>query len=269
MIVLPFIYLSILSLTAATSSSPRALFGSNDSLRIRQQSCPDGSTARIGYHCCSDGASCANGLDCVPNGCCPTGKTCSGGGGTLTFPGTIDTSTLDFSTPAATSLERTTSAADAPVSPTPTNLDAYESSLLSAASNTDALPSLSSFDGAALLSSIQATAPASLQSALDAAQSYLSELETGSGTFVPAVAPAPTGTGAAISTEESSSTRETSARRSSTMSTTLPTASSGSGGIPASSAENQPESGVDGRAVGSVTLVGAACVALLVLMGAL
>jgi hypothetical protein len=76
--------------TPATQLNPRAL---SNALQIRQTCGSEGeatceqSCMPLDAVCCNDGSStfCPFGDVCIPNGCCPVGETCSGGGGTVTF----------------------------------------------------------------------------------------------------------------------------------------------------------------------------------------
>jgi len=85
------------SLSFAAESSPRHTFGGfskNGVLMLRQSGCGSDnvcgdSCSPIGTNCCNsfDGSStyCEAGNSCVTDGCCPSGETCSGGGGTITY----------------------------------------------------------------------------------------------------------------------------------------------------------------------------------------
>ena len=80
-----------------------------------------------GYHCCSDGgAGCPIGSTCIPNGCCPNGEFCEGGGGTITDEAPPPTLLFTTSTlPANTGVES--------VNPdTISSVHVYESSLSTA-----------------------------------------------------------------------------------------------------------------------------------------
>lgn len=93
-----------------------------------------GSCVPFGYLCCSDGGGgCPASSRCVPNGCCAIGKTCVGGGGTLTLPGGVGPApTLSDSTPANTAPAGNSAAAPSFNPTTDSSTDGYESFLATA-----------------------------------------------------------------------------------------------------------------------------------------
>lgn len=60
--------------------------------------------------CCGDGSGtyCPSGEYCVPNGCCPNGQECNGGGGTITETGALSTTTNSGAFSTATSVASST-----------------------------------------------------------------------------------------------------------------------------------------------------------------
>ena len=93
----------------------------------------------FGYLCCSDGGGgCPASSRCVPNGCCAIGKTCVGGGGTLTLPGGIGpVPTLSDSTPANTAPAGNSASAPSFDPATVSGDDAFESFLATAYPSTE------------------------------------------------------------------------------------------------------------------------------------
>lgn len=78
--------LSILNFTIATPDSLPRVFHKRDLCTENDQvDCFDNCMPPDGV-CCNDGSGtyCPSGEYCVPNGCCPIGEECSGGGGTIT-----------------------------------------------------------------------------------------------------------------------------------------------------------------------------------------
>jgi hypothetical protein len=83
------IFLSLLSLTTltlASRDSPVLILRRDACTDINYVDCDD-SCMPAGYICCGDGDGgfCPGGSACFPQGCCPLGETCDGGGGTMTY----------------------------------------------------------------------------------------------------------------------------------------------------------------------------------------
>jgi hypothetical protein len=79
--------LSILNFTFAASDPGLRIFHKRDICTSNYQVvCYDNCMPPDGV-CCDDGSGtyCPDGDYCVPNGCCPIGEHCSGGGGTITY----------------------------------------------------------------------------------------------------------------------------------------------------------------------------------------
>lgn len=261
--------LSLLSFTAATSSSPRVLFAANP-LQIRQSgeetclgsTCPDGSCAAIGYHCCSDGASCAAGTTCVKNGCCDIGDTCLGDGpGTTTLPGAITVPTLTGLS--AAGLSAATGAAGG------------LTSLVGGTLNVNTLTSLNAYES--FIKSAYATASGEEKSGLGDDKTLLSKQQSllaSSSGIIPAVLAKPTTTGGLMTggAEESTSTTSTKAAPTSSSPTSSTPTSSTTSAAPSSQqtpATQAAGSGAERGMVSSVALAGAALAGLVVVMAAL
>jgi hypothetical protein len=134
-----FFQLSLVPLSLATAG-PRGLIFRRDICTDNGEVDCESKCMPPGAVCCNDGSStyCPAGNNCIPNGCCPKGSTCSGGGGgtitndiltgTGTFP--VGGKTTSAAVVVATTKSTTpifTQAATTPVTKSTTNTPVFAS----------------------------------------------------------------------------------------------------------------------------------------------